>query len=178
LTPDTLPNADGAVTVPDPNYMNSPNTANPASNTLVAATPVVVTPVQRFDNLHILACTPSAGNPNGLVGLTKTSGLPGYGDVLNVNNLGDPSATGGASAITFSWPPGSATPKYTFSQVIQFNPQGEAQIINGPNVDGQLQYIEIDLEPMHGKALPTPQNPNNAAILIDGVSGSIRIFRT
>ena len=82
------------------------------------------------------------------------------------------------SAAAASWPPGSATPKYTFSQVIQFNPQGEAQIINGPNVDGQLQYIEIDLEPMHGKALPTPQNPNNAAILIDGVSGSIRIFRT
>jgi Tfp pilus assembly protein FimT len=171
----TPPNVGSATTVPDPTYLNS--SSGTGSNTLVAATPVIVTPIERFDNLHIIAC--SSGQNNSLVFPNNTplqqTSLPTVGRVLN---LGNPSS--GASSLTFSWPPGSAASaaKYTFSEVIQFNPQGEAQVINGPNVDGLLQYIELDLETMHGKALPNPQSPNNAAIVIDGVSGSVRIFRT
>jgi Tfp pilus assembly protein FimT len=174
-TTTTPPTVGSATTVPDPTYLNS--SSGTTSTGLVAATPVIVTPIERFDNLHIIACP--SGQNNNLVfpkntPLQQTS-LPAIGKVLN---LGNPS--GAASSLTFSWPPGSAASvaKYTFSEVIQFNPQGEAQVINGPNVDGLLQYIEIDLETMHGKALPNPQSPNNSTIVIDGVSGSVRIFRT
>jgi len=161
----------------------------PNNPTFTKATPVVVTPVQVFTNLHIIFCIPSQGNPNNLVGSLSSNsstptGLPAYGQVINLGDTTTGDTTGGMSALTFSWPmpapgqPVTPNPKYTFSQVIQFNPQGEAQIINGPNVDGLLQYIEIDLEPIQGKALPNPQSPNNAAIVIDGVSGSVRIFRS
>lgn len=178
LTPIGSPSQPTAF-VPDPNFKNS-NSGQ--STALVAATPVIVAPVQRFDNLHIIACP--SGQNNNLVFPKNTplqpASLPQAGKVVNLGNpdtsSGDTSS--GASALTFNWPLSGNTPKYMFSEVIQFNPQGEAQVINGPNVDGILQYIEIDLEPMHGKSLPTPQSDNNAAIVIDGVSGSVRIFRT
>jgi prepilin-type N-terminal cleavage/methylation domain-containing protein len=177
----------------DQNLSNSPSAQTPVPNnpTFTSATPVVVSPVQVFNNLHILFCNP--GDANELVGSlavnsSTPSGLPPAGKGINLGNTAT-DTTGGMSALTFSWPmpgPGqtlTSSPKYTFSQVIQFNPQGEAQIINGPNVDGLLQYIEIDLEPMQGKALPNSQESNsaahnNAAIVIDGVSGSVRIFRS
>jgi type II secretory pathway pseudopilin PulG len=124
----------------------------------------VVSPLREYENLHLLA---SAG-----------------AGISNLPNT--PAATAGATyeaanttALTaFNWPVGTTSSQYpTFGSngtVIQFDPQGEAQIVTGANTDAILQWIEIDLEPTHGTTLTT-KNP--ATILIDGASGSVTTYR-
>jgi len=124
----------------------------------------VVSPLRQYENLHLLTS-------------------PGTG-ISNLPNT--PISTGGATyeaasttALTaFNWPVGATSSQYpTFGSngtVIQFNPQGEAQIVTGPYTDSNLQWIEIDLEPTHGT---TKSTKNPATILIDGASGSVTTYR-
>lgn len=136
---------------------------------------VVVTPLRHFENIHM----------RGSLAKTIASGNVEIGSVFSLayNSLYKcPSLT------TFNWPL-SGTAQYSAfgtnsstvnGSVIQFNPQGEAQIITlvaaGTNSYQSLQWIEIDLEPIHGSTVPTAHK-NAAAILIDGPSGNVSIFR-
>jgi prepilin-type N-terminal cleavage/methylation domain-containing protein len=70
--------------------------------------------------------------------------------------------------------------KYNFnntnSEVICFNPQGGA-LLNGSAV----QWLEIDVQPMLGTvapAVPTNVNQGNqAALIVDGVTGAVSVYR-
>ena len=131
-----------------------------------ASTPLsslnVVSPVRHYDNLHLLT---SAG--------TGISNLPNSNTTTSTTY----EAASSASLTTFS-----ASPQYpTFGgsgasndTIIQFNPQGQAQIVTGPYTDSVLQWIEIDLSPTHGT---TVSGKNPATILIDGASGSVTTYR-
>lgn len=134
---------------------------------IAASTPLtsltVVSPVRHYDNLHLLTSA-GTGIPNQ---------LPSTATSVTTSNVGS-----STSLTTFTWPLGSTTPQYpTFGSngsVIQFNPQGQAQIMTGPFTDSVLQWIEVDLAPTHGTSIST-KNP--ATILIDGASGSVAVYR-
>lgn len=125
---------------------------------------VVVSPLRHFDNLHL---STSTGINTTVLPNNTTSG---NGSTYNVDSQ--------TSLTTFTWPLGSASPQYpTFGSngtVIQFDPQGEAQIVTGAYTDSIFQWIEIDLIPTHGTTVST-KNP--ATILIDGASGSVTTYR-
>jgi prepilin-type N-terminal cleavage/methylation domain-containing protein len=137
-------------------YQSSISTSTPLTSLNV------VSPLHHYDNLHLLT---SAG--------TGISNLPNT--TMSAATYNADSTT---SLTTFTWPPGSTSSQYpTFGSngtVIQFNPQGEAQIVTGPYTDLVLQWIEIDLVPTHGTTL---NSKNPATILIDGASGSVTIYR-
>lgn len=122
----------------------------------------VVSPLRHYDNLHLLT---AAGT--GLSNLPNTTTSGASYNVANTTSL-----------TTFTWPLGSGNSQYpTFGSngtVIQFNPQGEAQIVTGPYTDSILQWIEIDFIPTHGTTV-SANNP--ASILIDGASGSVTTYR-
>ena len=129
----------------------------------------VVSPLRHFDNLHL---TPSSGVPSANLPNNTTTGA---GATYNVAST--PSAT------TFTWPL-SGTAQYSFGSssgtVIQFDPQGEAQIITPTNTTASqsiLQWIEIDLVPTHGTSTLGTTSKNPATILIDGASGSVALYR-
>jgi hypothetical protein len=76
----------------------------------------------------------------------------------------------GGTQYTFG--PNASSP----GSVIQFNPQGEASIYTQKYGDTYLQWIEIDLQPTHGNTVPGTVT-NAAAILIDGASGAVTVYR-
>jgi prepilin-type N-terminal cleavage/methylation domain-containing protein len=80
------------------------------------------------------------------------------------------------STTTFSWPLSSASPTYTFTKVIRFGPQGDANILQStatPTVD----WIELDLQPIHGDVATSASATNVSAIQIDGMTGTVRSYR-
>jgi prepilin-type N-terminal cleavage/methylation domain-containing protein len=87
-----------------------------------------------------------------------------------------------APGTPFSLPLGSTSGsgKYNFTnthtQVICFNPQGGV-LLNGTAV----QWLEIDVQPMVGTVTPAaPANVNKgnqAAVIIDGVTGAVNVYR-
>jgi hypothetical protein len=93
----------------------------------------------------------------------------------NVNNLESGSAL---FATAFSLPLGSnqGAGKYNFTLSIPFNPQG-AITVNGSAV----QYVEIDLVPCVGAAVPTSpasaNQGNQSALIVDGATGAITVYR-
>jgi Tfp pilus assembly protein FimT len=121
----------------------------------------VVSPLRHFENLHLLSSSGISGLPNASSGATY--------NIQNTNSL-----------TTFQWPL-TGTTEYSFGStpgtVIQFSPQGEAQIMpTGTTNDSILQWIEIDLEPTHGTRVPSTAT-NTAAILISGSTGAVMVYR-
>lgn len=147
------------------NSINAPTSLNSSSTT--SLTPVAS--LRNFNNLHILSSSGIANLPNAVTGASSY-------------NLASSSAPTSASSLTtFAWPL-TGTAQYTFGSapgsVIQFDPQGEAQIVTGQETDSILQWIEIDLEPTHGNNVPGTTSHTTAAILIDGPSGAVSIYRS
>ena len=140
-------------------------TSAPAA--LTSSSLTIVSPLRHFDNVHITTSSGIANLPNASSGTS-----------FNLANSSSSSLT------TFTWPL-SGTAQYSFGSnasspgtVIQFSPQGEAQIVTGSNTDSILQWIEIDLVPTHGNTTSGVSAKNPSAILIDGASGSITIYRS
>jgi len=77
-----------------------------------------------------------------------------------------------ANGTSFTYPIGATTPTYTFTNVIQFNPQGDATRI----ADTPTQWMEIGLIPTHGNA-PDTANKNVLAIQISGIGGKVTVYR-
>jgi hypothetical protein len=134
---------------------------------------VVVSPLRHFDNMHLIALTAAsitAFGANYPINLADTT-IPFY-DLASATPVS-------ASTLTFNWPLSGS--QYVFGanpgSIIQFNPQGEAQIITGANTNSYLQRIELDLVPTHGNVVPATF-PNQASILIDGASGAVSLYRT
>jgi prepilin-type N-terminal cleavage/methylation domain-containing protein len=138
-----------------------------APGALTAARLTTVAPLRHYDNLHITTIPVNATLPNATSGTTY-------------NLASSSGATLSTSLTTFQWPL-SGTAQYSFGNnasspgtVIQFNPQGQAQIVTGAFTDSVLQWIEIDLTPTHGTTI---SGKNPATILIDGASGSVSVYR-
>jgi prepilin-type N-terminal cleavage/methylation domain-containing protein len=128
---------------------------------LSASALTVVAPLRHFDNLHLLAGSGISSLPNS-----------GTGSTYNIQSTN--------SLTTFQWPL-TGTAQYSFGatpgSIIQFNPQGEAQIMpTGTTSNTILQWIEIDLEPIHGNVVSS-KTANTAAILIVGTSGAVTLYR-
>jgi prepilin-type N-terminal cleavage/methylation domain-containing protein len=145
--------------------------SNDGTSNYATSNLTVVSPLRHFDNLDFMSATgvPIANLPN--------NSTTGVGATYNL------ASSSSASATTFNWPL-SGTAQYSFGSsagtVIQFDPQGEAQIITATNTTASqsiLQWIEIDLVPTHGTSTAGPTSKNPATILIDGASGNVTTYR-
>jgi prepilin-type N-terminal cleavage/methylation domain-containing protein len=128
-------------------------------------------PVQIFDFLYI---APQFQLPTATSG---GMGRPSQGvDYLKVGSTLFPTAT--FPTTPFSVPLGASTTggKYNFTSAIPFSPQGSI-VLNGT----AAQWIEIDLQPYQGGAAPaapaSATQGNQAALMIDGATGSITVYR-
>jgi prepilin-type N-terminal cleavage/methylation domain-containing protein len=140
-----------------------------APSALDATKLTVISPLRHYENVHLKTSSGLGNLPNASMG-------------ASCNLASSSGATSSTSLTTFTWPL-TGTAQYSFGNnvsspgtVIQFNPQGEAQIVTGANTDSILQWIEIDLVPTHGSNVSGPAL-NSATILIDGVSGSVSTYR-
>jgi len=141
---------------------------------------VAVANLTNFPNIHLVDLQSSPSVP-------PTSGSPLARPLVSGSyNLSNAS---GISSTQFAWPLGTtlAANQYTFSKVIEFDPEGSARIIyyNNPASmpDAIPQYLEIGLQPAQGTnaAGPPGDQKNNpgqvAAIQIVGINGSVHIYR-
>ena len=147
-------------TLPNPAWTNYNNGSN-----LVALGNLEV-----FENIHLAA-----------LGVPPSEGSMARPSVSSTYVLGSSSSK---SVTPFAWPLGSPLDaskcQYYFEKVIQFNPQGTARIQYAGNQDNVVQWMEIGLQQSHGSPVPTLPAPGTgavAAITIDGVTGSVRLYR-
>jgi prepilin-type N-terminal cleavage/methylation domain-containing protein len=151
--------------------------------------------VQTFDFFHI-ANTSAASQTSFLTSATSTGNMaakppsiPTTTWINMVTTVPIPAAAAPSATAAFSIPLGSNTTtssgKYNFNnantQIICFNPQGEV-LLNG----AAFQRLEIDVQATTGVTTPAPPanmakvaNGKNqhAALLIDGVTGSVTVYR-
>jgi len=124
-----------------------------------------VSRLQIFSNVHLADLSSSM---NG--GMNRPAVTMGY----NIGNNACQSVT------PVAWPVGRNlnSGQYNFTKVIQFDPQGSARVILAGNGAALPQWIEIGLQPTHGNVAPASLTQGNqAALQINGVNGSVRIYR-
>ena len=133
-------------------------TSTYANGTLLTA----ISPLQHFENMHLSGTA---------LGSTGNMARPPVSSSLQVGNSSFISST------PFDWPLGKAigTGQYSFQHVIEFDPQGVAWFQSTTNVNTMVQYLEICLQQTNGTSVST--GSNGAAIQIDGMTGSARIYR-
>jgi prepilin-type N-terminal cleavage/methylation domain-containing protein len=113
-------------------------------------------------------------------GLTTNSGpMASRIQIVSTESLGSSQV---GSQKLFSWPLASVNAQYNFEKVIQFDPRGTATLQDGTTSAGMSQWLEIGLQEAKGNVAPTLTNNdvsrgNIAAIQIDGVTGSVRMYR-
>jgi prepilin-type N-terminal cleavage/methylation domain-containing protein len=127
--------------------------------------------LETYENMHLVA---SLGTPPAESSMTRPV-------VSTGNRLGDISCK---SVTPFAWPLGSPLDRnrcqYFFEKVIQFDPQGTARIQFSTNQDNIVGWMEVCLQQTHGSQVPPVPEAGTgpvAAILIDGMTGSVRIYR-
>ena len=142
--------------LPSPAWTNYNNGAN-----LVA-----IGRLQRFENVHLAPLFSTLQNSGGLSRPSVSSGNYQLGN------------TNCASVTPFDWPLGQAigAGQYSFSKVINYDPQGIPRIQTAGNTDDIVKYMEIGLLPTRGKTVST-NVANAAAIQINGITGGARIYR-
>jgi len=137
-------------------YSNSPSTpsALSASN---------ITPIGRvkyFSSLHLTNWATAGTNGN-----------------MARNTPPDVDLGTNTNCITTFQIPTSGTAKYTFSRVVEFDPQGVARYQTNATFDASIKnYLEIPLMTARGNKAMT-NSSNAAAIQIDAITGGIRLYR-
>lgn len=112
--------------------------------------------LRRMSNMAIQDSLPNSGNME-------------RPDVAANYRLGNAASD---APTTFNWPlGGNAT--YEFAKVIQFDPRGTATI--PPNIASVPQWLEIGLVGARGNQVVA--TGNCAAVVLDGVTGSVKIYR-
>ena len=131
-----------------------------------------------IENVHLK--TASSGDADFPVGTGNGDSFDTRPAVNVTGGLAQIGDTTPPSSITpFPFPTGSASPQYTFTKVIQFNPRGEAAVtsVKAPATAFQSRpIVEIGLQSTHGST-PDPKNRNVAAIQISGLVGNVKIYR-
>ena len=118
---------------------------------------VALTKLRRFENLHLANTVPNSDNMS----------RPAVSDGYRAGNAAF------AAESSFGWPLSGATPAYTFTKIIQFDPRGTASLQSSAR--HLPQWMEIGLAPTKGNAVT--ESANCAALLLDGVTGSVKIYR-
>jgi prepilin-type N-terminal cleavage/methylation domain-containing protein len=135
-------------------YLNSPTA-------LSGTALVAIAPLKYFDNLHIA----TSSLENGAMANRPPSSTPGF---VNLSST--------TSTVTFQWPLTGAA-QYTFSQVIEIDPQGVSRVQTESNFSSTIpSYIEIPLLPTHGGVV-SANDANQSAIQVDGMNGTISTYR-
>jgi prepilin-type N-terminal cleavage/methylation domain-containing protein len=111
---------------------------------------VALSPLYHFENVKM----EPIGTEGGLARRTGD-------DVVNVAD------TASSSFGPMDWT-ASVAGKLAFEKVIEFDPRGVARFSEKSSVDG---WIEIPLQPVHGNTADI------AALQVDGVTGSVRVYR-
>lgn len=159
-------------------WVSSYNSYNGA--TAKAANLVAVSKLQLFENVH-LVWLGGASCPIPADGKMKRTAVGSGGSWSN--NL---SNANGGSITPFTWPLGSPlTPEtsyqFRFDKVIHFDPQGVPRLQRTNNADQLGERYEIDFQPSRGNVIigqPADQNVGqHVAVQIDGLSGSVRMYR-
>ncbi|HSI84249.1 MAG: Tfp pilus assembly protein FimT/FimU [Candidatus Methylacidiphilales bacterium] len=130
-----------------------------------------LTPLSRLLRISGIRLEDSLPNPQA----GATPGGLSRPDVAAAYRLGNTASTTDASG-TFSWKPGAALPAVTFSKVILFDPRGTPAIPSEAASMALPKYLEISLVPSLGYTA-SGSVPNCAALVLDGVTGSVRIYR-
>ena len=146
----------------------------------------------KLDNIRLVAANSgsSTGNtpPRPAVAAAYQMGeAPGQSPNNATGAFALHSGSAASNPTAFTYPlktATSGTPQYTFSKIIEFNPQGEASkivenVFSGP---GPHDELEISLQPTHGSTIDphftgAAQSVAAAAIQLEGLSGQVRIFR-
>jgi Tfp pilus assembly protein FimT len=122
---------------------------------------VPISKLLKFDNVH-LTTSP----------LPSSGGMARETDSSRVVNL----ASSDPSLTKFTWPSGAGTAK-DFDRVMEFDPQGVARVQTDPAKSREIKgWIEIPIELSHGGRSSSAEK-NVAAIQVDGMTGSVRVFR-
>ncbi len=163
--------------------------AGDATNT-VNLTPI--NPLVKLDNIRLVATNSGTAASNTPIRPAVAAAYQlGEAPGLPPNNATGPfalhSGCTASNPTAFTYPlktATSGTPQYTFSKIIEFNPQGEASkivenVFSGP---GPQDELEIALQPTHGSAIDPHytgafQSVAAAAIQLEGLSGQVRTFR-
>lgn len=145
--------------LPDPAWTNYNNGAG-----LVALGKLEI-----FENIHLAG---SLGKPPAEGPMAR----PEVGTSYRLGHVACQSVT------PFAWPLDSQLDagQYYFEKVIQFDPQGTARIQYATNQDNIVRWMEIGLQQTHGSLVPPVPTVGTgavAAILIDGMTGSVRVYR-
>lgn len=146
------------------------------AETLDAGNLVPLGKLQKFDGLHLGTLNGDANQ--GIVGsIPATSGMARPAITSNNYDLGQ---TDCRASTWFGWPVQGAS-QYTFSKVIEFDPQGIARIQYASNRDFIPLHIEVGLQGAHGnvaQGAPADQTHGRyAALQINGMTGAVRIYR-
>ena len=125
---------------------------------------------QVFDFLHLADDIPATA-----VGNMARPATP-------ANSLNYAASIASFATTPFSIPLGAAAGgKYNFTSSIGYNSQGSLFLINNGVATSPPQWIEIDLQPVSGNVAPQPPADanvgNQAALLIDGVTGAATVYR-
>jgi prepilin-type N-terminal cleavage/methylation domain-containing protein len=118
---------------------------------------VGLTRLLRFDNAHLDAASPNSGN------MSRPTVADGY-------RVANPAF---AAENSFQWPLSGGAANYTFTKIIQFDPRGAASLQSSARTVPQ--WLEIGLAPARGTVALV--EANRAALLLDGVTGSVKIYR-
>jgi prepilin-type N-terminal cleavage/methylation domain-containing protein len=140
-----------------------------------------LTPVgklQGFENLHFMPLDFGPWSPT----TYPNSNMARYQPTVNTPYvLG---RSGSTSVTPFTWPLGSPLNSgyvYRFDRVIYFDPSGIARIATSNNADQIADVIEIDFQPTHGIATPTPPQSqdagNHAVVQLGTTDGAVRVYR-
>ena len=136
-----------------------------------------ITKLRVYENLHLAPDYSTLGTTGGM---TRQS--PPNTTFMLGNNSG--SAHPGRCVTVFEWPLGKkiGDGQYTFTRVINFDPDGVARIQYASSNTFSYAPMEIGLQQTRGKALapaPTPATAsgNVAAVQVDGLTGVSRVFR-
>lgn len=88
------------------------------------------------------------------------------------------SSTQTETPLTFPLGAPLSSGQYNFNRVVYFDPQGTPHVQLATTVSGEIDpYLELDLQPTHGNVIPTSAAANVAAIQVDGMTGSLRVYR-
>jgi len=149
--------ASSSGTNPDP--ATSPITMLPSSGL------IQVTKLTKIANVHLAAIATAAVTRPSINATTPANYQVGSGSFQNPSS----------NNSYFLYPvtaTSSATAQYTFSQVIQFSPQGDATRI----ADNPTQYMEVGLQPTHGDVVGAA-GTNFAVIQVSGIGGQVIAYR-
>ena len=143
---------------------------------------VAVNKLIKIDNMHIAAAN------TGVAG-TNTPNRPPVQTAYQVGATGPGGfqyvvTSSGAvqNPVTSTYPltAGNGQAQYTFTSIIEFNPQGEASKIVDGVTNGPQNWMEIAIQPTHGNTVDPKyagKNIADGAVLIEGITGRAEIFR-